>query len=98
MEEKQIKTKQRVADYGEVYISPHEVNAVLEDGEGPFLSEDVPSGKEMINQWKAITSYVGYDHAGQPRKNGERKVFSKTDILPPKTICTETYLAIGSVF
>jgi site-specific DNA-methyltransferase (adenine-specific) len=50
----------------------------------------------MINKWKVITSYVGYDHAGQPRKDGKRKVFSKIDILPPKTICTETYLVIGS--
>ena len=50
----------------------------------------------MINQWKVITSYVGYDHAGSPGKDGKRKVFSKIDILPPNTICTETYLVIGS--
>ena len=30
MVEKQIKTKQRVADYGEVYTSPREVNAMLD--------------------------------------------------------------------
>jgi site-specific DNA-methyltransferase (adenine-specific) len=50
----------------------------------------------MIDTWKTITSYVGYDHAGNPGKDGKRKVFSKIDILPPGTICTETYLVIGS--
>ena len=45
---------------------------------------------------KVITSYVGYDHAGSPGKDGRRRVFSKIDILPPKTICTETYLVVGA--
>ncbi len=29
-------------------------------------------------------------------KDGKRKVFSKIDVLPPGTICNETYLVIGS--
>jgi site-specific DNA-methyltransferase (adenine-specific) len=67
-----------------------------QNGEGPYSSEEITTGKEMINQWKVITSYVGFDHAGQPGKDGKRKVFSKIDILPPKTICTETYLVVGN--
>lgn len=50
----------------------------------------------MIDQWKVITSYVGYDHAGSPGNDGRRRVLSKIDILPPKTICTETYLVVGA--
>jgi site-specific DNA-methyltransferase (adenine-specific) len=65
-------------------------------GEGPYKRKDVTIGIEMIDEWKVITSYVGYDHAGNPDKNGMRRVFSKIDILPPGTICTETYLVIGS--
>ena len=53
-------------------------------------------GAELIDKWKVITSYVGYDHAGNPGKDGRRKVFSKIDILYPGTICTETYLVVGS--
>ena len=48
------------------------------------------------DKWKVITSYVGYDHAGNPGKDGRRRVFSKIGVLPPVTICTETYLVIGS--
>ncbi len=65
-------------------------------GEGPFNRKDVEIGIEMIDEWKTITSYVGYDHAGNPDKDGKRRVFSKIDILPPGTICTETYLVIGA--
>lgn len=65
-------------------------------GEGPFNRKDITIGKEMIDEWKVITSYVAYDHAGNPGKDGRRRVFSKIDILPPETICTETYLVIGS--
>ena len=73
-------------------------NIVLrwQNGEGPYKREDITVGTEMIDEWKVITSYVGYDHAGNPGKDGKRRVFSKIDILPPGTICTETYLVIGS--
>ncbi len=65
-------------------------------GEGPYNSEEITVGNEMIPLWKVITSYVGYDHAGNPGKDGRRRVLSKIDILPPGTICTETYLVIGA--
>ena len=67
-----------------------------QNGEGPYSSKEITVGKEMIPLWKVITSYVGYDHAGNPGKDGKRRVFSKIDILPPGTICTETYLVVGS--
>lgn len=67
-----------------------------QNGEGPYKRSDIFVGVEMIDKWKVITSYVGYDHAGNPGKDGRRRVFSKIDILPPGTICTETYLVVGS--
>mgnify|MGYP000770009000 FL=1 len=39
-------------------------------------------------------SYLTYDHAGRPDKNGQRRIFSTMDILPPETVCTETYIVI----
>lgn len=67
-----------------------------QNGEGPYNRQEITTGAEMIDHWKVITSYVGYDHAGNPGKDGKRKVFSKIEILPPGTICTETYLVVGS--
>jgi site-specific DNA-methyltransferase (adenine-specific) len=67
-----------------------------EKGEGPFQRENVTVGDELIDKWKVITSYVAYDHAGNPGNDGRRKVFSKIATLPPGSICTETYLVIGA--
>jgi site-specific DNA-methyltransferase (adenine-specific) len=67
-----------------------------QSGEGPYKRKEISVGTEMIDSWKAITSYVGYDHAGSPGKDGRRRVFSKIDLLPPGTICTETYLVVGA--
>ena len=65
-------------------------------GEGPYKHKEITVGMEMVNEWKVITSKTSYDHAGQPDKNGMRKVLSIVDILPPGTICTETYIVTGS--
>ncbi len=67
-----------------------------QNGEGPYPKNLITVGTELIDKWKVITSYVGYDHAGNPGPDGKRRVFSKIDILPPGTICTETYLVVGA--
>lgn len=67
-----------------------------EKGEGPYPRKLVAVGTDIIDLWKVITSYVGYDHAGNPGKDGRRRVLSRIDILPPGTICTETYLVVGA--
>ena len=66
-------------------------------GDTSFISpDDVTSGHEMISKFKVLTSYVAYDHGGNPGKDGTRKVFSKIQIAPPGAVCTETYLVIGA--
>ena len=65
-------------------------------GTGPYSSKLVTTGRELINKWKVIASYVSYDHAGRADKGGMRKVLSVMSIIPPGTICTETYLVYGA--
>jgi len=80
-------------------VKPQKTGDIIlrwQKGEGPYKREEITVGREMIDKWKVITSYVGYDHAGNPGKDGKRRVFSKIDILPPGTICTETYLVTGA--
>lgn len=77
-------------------LSCGELKLRWQNGEGPYPRDKVSVGREMIDKWKVISSYVGYDHAGNPGKDGKRKVFARIDILPPKTICNETYLVISS--
>jgi len=81
------------------FVRPQKTGDIIlrwQNGEGPYKRKEIIAGVEMIDLWKVITSYVGYDHAGSPGKDGRRRVFSKIDILPPKTICTETYLVVGA--
>lgn len=84
-----LATTDRPLSYGDLKLR-------WQNGEGPYPKEKVSIGTEMIDKWKVISSYVGYDHAGNPGKDGKRKVFARIDILPPKTICNETYLVINS--
>jgi len=80
------------------FVRPQNTGDIIlrwQNGEGPYNRKNITTGKDMIDKWKVITSYVAYDHAGNPGKDGKRKVFSKIDILSPGTICTETYLVIG---
>ena len=39
-------------------------------------------------------SKASAEHAGQVDKDGRRKIVSRTEILPPNKICSESYLLI----
>jgi site-specific DNA-methyltransferase (adenine-specific) len=81
------------------FVRPQESGDLIlkwQSGQGPYSRKDISVGIEMIDSWKVITSKVSYDHAGLADKNGQRRVFSIVDILPPGTICTETYLVVGA--
>lgn len=65
-------------------------------GFGKYKFSLINSGVDLIDKWKVIISYVSFDHAGQPDKNGMRKVMSVIETLPPKSVCTETYLVAGA--
>lgn len=64
-------------------------------GLGRYSSTLITTGVDLIDKWKVIISYISFDHAGQPDKNGMRKVMSVIETLPPKAICSETYLVAG---
>lgn len=66
------------------------------DGTGPYERSLVSTGADLIDKWKVVASYVAFDHAGRADREGRRKVLSVMRILPPGTICTETYLVYGS--
>lgn len=65
-------------------------------GKGPFHRKDVLSALDWIDKWKVIMSYLTYDHAGRADKDGKRKIFSTMEILPPQSVCTETYIVIDA--
>jgi site-specific DNA-methyltransferase (adenine-specific) len=81
------------------YVKPQKTGDIIlhwQKGEGPYRRKDITAGIEMIDKWKVISSRSGNEHAGNPGTDGARRVLAKTVVLPPGTICTETYLVIGS--
>lgn len=73
-----------------------DITLYWQKGEGPYNRKDITVGAEMIDKWKVISSRSGHEHAGNPGADGARRVLAKVEVLPPGTICTETYLVIGS--
>lgn len=81
------------------YVKPQKTGDIIlhwQKGEGPYKRKDITVGVDMIDKWKVISSRSGHEHAGDPGKDGQRRVLSKIAVLPPGTICTETYLVIGA--
>lgn len=64
-------------------------------GSGPYTRSKISAGREYIDKWKVMISYLSAEHAGQPDKSGKFKVLSTMEILPPQYVCTETYLLAG---
>lgn len=65
-------------------------------GLGRYPKELVTAGLQIVPKWKTIISYASYDHAGQLDKDGMRKVMSVIEVLPPDSVCSETYLVAGA--
>lgn len=79
------------------YVTPDqkgELTLRYNKGSGPFERRNVTAGIEWVDKWKVILSYLTYDHAGRADKDGRRRVFSTLEVLPPKWICTETYIVV----
>lgn len=56
----------------------------------------VTQGKDTIQKHKIMISKVTSEHAGEPDKSGMFKILSKTKLLYPGEICTDSYLVVYS--
>ena len=59
--------------------------------------KEVSINKNLVGKWKVIMSKASAEHAGQTDKDGRKRIVSKVEVLPPNTICSESYLLL-SVF
>lgn len=65
-------------------------------GVGAIKSSKVTAGHDIIGKWKTIISKVTTEHAGVPDKDGRMRVLAVVETLAPQTVCTESYLVVGS--
>lgn len=59
---------------------------------GYISRSEVKLGLLEIDKYKVTISKVISEHAGEPDKSGMFKVISRAEVLPPKTVCTDSYL------
>jgi site-specific DNA-methyltransferase (adenine-specific) len=65
-------------------------------GIGKFNRSKIVTGHDMIDKWKVLLSKASNDHGGQADKEGKRKVFARIEVVPPGSVCTESYLVVGT--
>jgi len=73
-----------------------DLNLRYNKGWAKYLRSEIIVGVDIIDKWNVMISYLSSEHAGQPDKTGTFRVLSTMEILPPGSICTETYLIAGS--
>ena len=79
-----------------VPLDEGDITLVYNKGRGPYKSELISNGRDMIEKWKIIISCLTAEHAGQTDKNGLKRIVSSLAMLHPNEICTETYMVINS--
>jgi len=64
-------------------------------GDSRINSREVTKGTDLIAKWKVLLSKTSSEHAGQPDKSGRKRVLSRIEVMPPKSVATESYLIVG---
>lgn len=64
-------------------------------GDARIDRKQVTKGVDLVGKWKVLLSKTSSEHAGQPDKTGRKRVFSRIEVMPPKSVATESYLVVG---
>ncbi|MST60231.1 hypothetical protein [Parafannyhessea umbonata] len=65
-------------------------------GESYFRRKDLPKGDELLSGYKVLMSKTGAEHAGEPDKDGQFRVLTKSmQVIGPNHICTHSYFLMG---
>ena len=67
---------------------------VTKDGDKYIPRTAISKNPGTLDHWKVIISKTSSDHAGESDKTGLRRVISKPRVIPPSSVCTETYLVV----
>ena len=81
------------------YVKPldeGDITVRYNGGTGPYRRDLVPINANLIDKWKVITSCLTAEHAGETDKNGQKRILSTLEALPPGAICTETYMLLST--
>lgn len=61
-----------------------------------FPKAELPKGEGLLSGYKVLMSKTGAEHAGEPDKDGQFRVLTKSmAVIGPNHICTHSYFIIG---
>lgn len=72
-----------------------DIKLISSQGDSWLPATSIPSTHPLLNKYKILMSKVTAEHAGEPDKNGQFKIVSRTEVIGPQTVCTDSYLIIG---
>ena len=75
---------------------PEAVKLLGSKGISYVSEQEVSINRTLIDKWKVIMSKASAEHAGQTDKEGRKKIVSRVEVLPPDTICSESYLLLST--
>lgn len=73
-----------------------EIHLISSQGSSYLPAATISYNHPLLNKYKILMSKVTAEHAGEPDKNGQFKIVSRTEIIGPKEVCTDSYLIIGA--
>ncbi len=78
---------------------PHAVDDLIlhsSAGVSYYPRKELPKGRERLNGYKVLMSKTGAEHAGEPDKDGQFRVLTKSmQVIGPNHICTHSYFLMG---
>ena len=73
-----------------------DLRLISSDGISWLPQDAVSASNQLVGKYKILMSKVTAEHAGEPDKNGQFKIISRTEVINPNDVCTDSYLIIGA--
>ena len=80
---------------GDTNKSKDSVELITSQGSYYIKKNDISQGKDKLDKYKIMISKVTAEHAGEPDRDGRFKVLSRTEVIGPNVVCTDSYIIIG---
>lgn len=69
-----------------------EIRLITSAGISWLPKSAIDSTNHLLSKYKILMSKVTAEHAGEPDKKGQFKIISRTEIIGPNDVCTDSYL------
>ena len=73
-----------------------EIRLITSAGISWLPKSAIDSTNHLLSKYKILMSKVTAEHAGEPDKKGQFKIISRTEIIGPNDVCTDSYLIVGT--